>query len=240
MRRFLAIGGLVVLLAACGSSGGSTSGAGSSSTTSTTGPADPSVAADRRIAAVAVVRPTDLPGWTVAARPPSKGSEIKDAARSIPACATFVAGLHDGRVAARSKKLTKDGTTVTGDADVYATAADLQAQLDLYRDPTIVDCLQQLFTKALQSTAPAGATVESVSVSPIAVEDVGDGSYGFRMTAAVTRDGAPQTILRDIVGVTFGRVGVSLTVTSSDAANLAEVETTVLPILAQRVHDAQG
>ena len=61
-------------------------------------------------------------------------------------------------------------------------------------------------------------------MSPIAVDDVGDGAYGFRITAAVTRSGAPQTILSDIVGVAVGRVGVSLTVTSSDAAGLAQVE----------------
>ena len=77
-------------------------------------------------------------------------------------------------------------------------------------------------------------------MSPIAVEDVGDGSYGFRLTAALTRNGTPQTILSDIVGVTIGRVGASLTVTSADAAALAQVETTLLPIVAQRVHDAGG
>ena len=60
--------------------------------------------------------------------------------------------IHDGRVRARSKKFSKGGTTVDGDVDVYATAAELQAQLELYRDPAIVDCLQNLFTKALQST----------------------------------------------------------------------------------------
>jgi hypothetical protein len=115
----------------------------------------------------------------------------------------------------------------------------LRAQLDLYRDPAIVACLQALFTKALTVSAPAGATVGTVSVSPIAVDPSGDGGYGFRITAPVTRDGTPQTILSDLVGVSSGRVGASLTVTGTDTASLAQAETTVLPVMVRRIQAAQ-
>ena len=96
---------------------------------------------------------------TTSTTAPSRGDEIKELARGIPGCEQFVAGIRDGLVRERSRKFTRNGTTVDGDVDVYATAADLQAQLELYRDPGIVDCLQNLFTKALQSTAPAGPRV---------------------------------------------------------------------------------
>jgi hypothetical protein len=235
---------LVVTLAAtaCGSNGSSTGGASarSSTTASTasTASTDPTLAADGRIATSGLIRASDLPGWQATKRAPSLGSQIKAAAARIPECATFVAGLRDGRARARSTKFTKGGTTVDGEVDVYATVPELRAQLELYRDPAIIGGLQALFTKALTASAPAGATVGTVSVSPIAVDPSGDGGYGFRITASVTRDGTPQTILSDLVGVTSGRVGASLTVTGSDGANLAQAETTLLPILTQRIQDA--
>ena len=241
--RVLAGALCVLALAACGSSGGSKGAPSRSSTTTSNAPAattDPTVAADRRIAAAGLIRAGDLPGWRSSPRPPSTGAEIRDAAAGIPACATFAAGIRDGSARARSAKFTRRGTTVDGDVDVYATPAELQAQLDLYRDPAIVACLQTLYTKALTASAPAGATVGTVSVSPIAVDPSGDGGYGFRITADVTRDGAPATILTDLLGVTSGRVGASLTVTGSDVASLAQAESTLLPIVTRRILEAQG
>ena len=227
---------LVVVLAACGSSGGSASGAKSSSTTRP----DRVATTDRRIAAAGVLRAADLPGWTVTPRGPSRGSEIKDLARGVPGCEPLVTGSRDGRVRARSAKFSRDGTIIDDDVDVYATAAEMQAQLELYRDPAIIGCLQELFTRTLQSTAPTGATVGAVSVSPIAVDASGDGAYGFRLTAAVTRDGVARTILSDIIGVTVGRAGVSFSVDAPDTAGLAQAETTLLPAVVERVRRAQA
>ena len=181
----------------------------------------------------------DLPGWTSTARRRRRGDEIKELARGIPGCEQFVAGIRDGLVRTVGK-FTRNGTTVDGDVDVYATAADLQAQLELYRDPGIVDCLQNLFTKALQSTAPAGATVENVSVSPIAVEDVGDGPTGSgsprrsRATARRRRSSPTSSASPSVASACRSPSPRPTPLRSR------QVETTLLPIMAQRVHDAGG
>lgn len=222
---------LVVALAECGGSGSKDT---ASRTTTTT---VPTAAADRRLAAAAISRPTDLPGWVETARPGRGEEEIKQLATGIPGCEALVAGLRDGRVHLRSPKFEQNGVTVDADVDVYATAADMQAQLELYRAPGVTTCLQNLYAPVMQQRAPAGTTVTSVSVSPIAVEDVGDGGYGFRLTAELVEDGQPQTILSDLVGVGIGRVGASLTVTAADPADLASTEGRLLPIVAQRVRN---
>jgi hypothetical protein len=227
---------LTAAVTGCGSSGGSTSGATSSSTT---GP-NPAATTDRRIAAAGVLRAADLPGWKMTPRGTSRGSELKDIARGVPGCEPLVTESRDGRARARSAKFARNGTVVDDDVDVYATAAEMQAQLELYRDPAIIGCLQDLFTKTLQSTAPAGATVDAVSVSPIAVDASADGAYGFRLSATVTRDGVARTILSDVIGVTVGRAGISFSVDAPDTAGLAQAETTLLPVLVQRVRQAQA
>jgi len=239
MRRAVGLvaAALALALAACGSSGGARDTASESSRSTSTTSNTP--AADRRLATAALLQRSDLPGWAVR-RTGAGATEVQDLARGIPGCESLVAGLRDGRVQERSPRFSQHGTTVDSDVDVYATGAELRSQLELYRDPSIVGCLQSLFTKALESSAPAGATVESVSVSPIAVEDVGDGGYGFRLTATVTENGVPQTVLSDIVGVTIGRVGVSLRVSAADTADLARTETTLLPLVAHRVRNAGG
>jgi hypothetical protein len=229
---------LTLVLTACGSGGGSN---GATSTPSrTTSTTSDTTTSDRRLARAAVIRPADLPGSEPTARTRSGGTEIEELARGIPQCATLAEGLRDGRVRVRSPRLTRLGTTIDADVDVYATEADAQAQLELYRDPGVIGCFEHLSTKAMRSTAPAGSTVQSVSVSPIAVEDVGDGGYGFRLTATIVHNGVPRTVLSDVVGVAIGRIGVSLTVTGDDTAALARTETAVLPLVAHRVGDAGG
>jgi hypothetical protein len=228
----LALAGLVLALAACASSGSSRGSAGS-----TTSSPDPAVRADRVLARAVALRASDLPGWSVRPRTGS-ASGLRRQARGVPGCEPFVAGIRDGRVQVRSPRFSRAGTTVAGAVDVYATPVALQAQLELYRDPAIVGCLQGVYTRALRATAPAGATVGTVSVSPVAVDAPGDGTFGFRLTAELARDGTPQTVLSDLVGVAVGRVGASLTVTAGDTAGLAQAESTLLPVLARRMEAA--
>jgi len=99
--------------------------------------------------------------------------------------------------------------------------------------------MQAAFTKVLRESAPAGTTVGTVSVSPIAVDPSCDGGYGFRITATVTQGGASRTILTDRLGVTSGRVGASLNATGTETSGLAQAETTLLPILVRRIQAAQ-
>jgi hypothetical protein len=237
VRRGAIVGALcVAVLAACGSSAGS-KGAGST-TTSTTGP-DGALAADRRLADAAIIRPEDLPGFTATPRTGAGEAELQDLADGVPGCEFLVAGRRDGRVRVRSPRFSQDQVRIAEDVSVYATPAALAAQIELYRNPGIIGCLQAVYQKVLPTRLPAGSTVQDVSVSPIAVENAGDAQFGFRLSVTFTEDGRPQTGLSDIVGVSVGRVGVSLNVDAPLTADLAQVETTLVPLLVHRVENAQ-
>jgi hypothetical protein len=235
--RILVVGVVALALAACGSSG-SSEGGGGTSTSGTTGP-DPAVVADRKLGNAALLRPADLPGFATNPRTGLSEPELQDLAVGIPGCEFLVAGKRDGRVHVRSPRFIQDQVRVAEDVSVYATQEQLAAQLELYRNPAIVGCLQSVYTKAIKARLPATASLQDVSVSPIAVENVGDAQFGFRLTVDVTENGTPQTLLSDIVGVTVGRVGVSLNIDAPDAAGLAQVETRLVPLVVHRVENAE-
>jgi hypothetical protein len=228
---------LTLALAACGSSSGS-KGADTTSTSSTTRP-DPRLAADRKLADAALLRPADLPGFASNPRTGVGEEDLQDLAVGIPGCEFLVAGTRDGRVHLRSPRFSRGQVRVAEDVSVDATQEQLAAQLDLYRNPAIVGCLQSVYTKAIKDRLPATAALHDVSVSPIAVDNVGDAQFGFRLTADVTENGTPQTLLSDIVGVTVGRVGVSLNVDAPDPAGLAQLETRLVPLVVRRVENAE-
>jgi hypothetical protein len=230
--RLVLVGALVVAIAACGSSGGS-KGGGTSTTT------EDSLAADRALATTAVIRPEDLPGFSASPRSGDGEVEIQDLAAGIPGCEELVAGKRDGRVRVKSPKFTQGAVSIDEDVSVYGTKADLAAQLELYRSPSIIGCLQALYEKAVTERLPPNATIQDVSVSPIAVENVGDGQFGFRLTVNLTESGTPETLYSDIVGVSVGRVGVSLTVMADEVADLAQAESHLVPLIAHRVENAE-
>jgi hypothetical protein len=230
---------LVLALATCGSSGGSTS-AGTSSTTRRGSDADPTLARDRQLARRAIIRPSDLPAFTATPRTGEGEEKLQDLAAGVPGCEQLIAGKRDGRVHLRSPRFTHGQVTIDEDVSVYRSPAEMTAQLEVYRQPSIIGCLQALFTKAIQARVPPGTTIQDVSVSPIAVEDVGDGQFGFRLTVQLTENGTPQTLLSDIVGVAVGRVGVSLTAMASETADLAQAESHLVPLIARRVEHAEG
>ena len=236
MRRIGILFGVFVLTAAaCGSSGGST-GAKPSSTTKAT---NPITDRDARLGRAGLVRPADVPGFT--AGPHSTKAEldaIEARQRTIPECATFAAARRDGERQQRSPRFKRQQVaSVDSSTDIYPDTSAIAAQLELYRNPTIIDCLRVLYTALIAERLGTTATVDQLDVSPIAVENVGDGQFGFRVSVTISKSGKSQTILSDIVGVQVGRVGLSLNVGGSQA-EMAELESRLVPLLVDRLQRA--
>ena len=109
--------------------------------------------------------------------------------------------------------------------------------MDLYQDPTTVDCFHALYLKAITASVGAKGTVDDLSVSPIAVDNLGDGQFGFRLTVNLSSQGQSATLTSDIIGIMVGRFGLELNVDGTPA-ELAELETTLLPTLVGRMQQA--
>ena len=93
-----------------------------------------------------------------------------------------------------------------------------------------------MYRKALAQTG----TLSALSVSPMAVEIVGDGQFGFLVTAEfATGSVAPRTLVTGIAGVRVGRALSSLNV-AGPQPTVVEIQTTALPKLADRLKTAQG
>ena len=234
MRRIGILFIASLLVAACGSSSGSKATAPKPSTTS--GTTADSATGDRRIVAAGLLRSADLPGFSsVPSSPEVEG--IDQFAKGLPECANFVTKQQPGANKRKSRRFTRGQEHATSAADAYPTVDAIRAQLDLYQDPTTVDCFHALYLKAITENLGAKGTVDDVSVSPIAVENLGDGQFGFRITANLSSQGQPATLTSDIIGVMVGRFGLQLNLDGT-TAELAELETTLLPKLVDRMQQA--
>ena len=74
----------------------------------------------------------------------------------------------------------------------------------------------------------------------MAVEIVGDGQFGYLVTAEfATGPAASRTLLTGIAGVRVGRALSSVNITGPQPT-VVEIETTALPKIADRLKAAQG
>ena len=154
MRRFriaTLLTTVVLVAAACGSS--SSSGVAKGSSTSTSSRISSTTAApsgDVALAKAGLVTQADLPDFTANPATTKKElDEIDALAKTLPACQRFMAAKQDGDVQRRSPQWAQNHTTVDSGTDVYADVATITAQLELYRDPTIIDCYRALYTEVV-------------------------------------------------------------------------------------------
>ncbi len=228
MRRALSLVSVTLVLAGCGSSGGSAS----DSTTTTTAPG---TEIERQIARAGLLSGAELPGWSRVTHNLSEANDLVTLADGIAACGFFTDGNRHENVNGGSSGFQRGDTVANSSVVVYGSDTDAIAELELYRDPAIIGCLDAVYRKTLVRNA----TVRTLSVSPVAVEDVGDGQFGFLVTAEVESGSAPpRTLLTGIAGLRVGRALSSVNVTGSQAS-VAEVTTTVLPKLAAGLSAAQ-
>ena len=219
-----------LVFSACGSSGG---GSASKSTTTTTAPG---TAVERTIARAGLLTKTDIPGSSRVTRSPSEANDLVTASKGIAACDFFTNGNIREHVNGGSYGFQRDTTVANSSVVVYASDADAVAELELYRNPAIIGCLDAVYRKALAQTG----TLSALSVSPMAVEIVGDGQFGFLFTAEfATGSAAPRTLVTGIAGVRVGRALSSLNI-AGPQPTVVEIQTTALPKLADRLKAAQG
>lgn len=244
MRRFriaTLLTTVVLVAAACGSSSSSGTAKGSStSTSSRTSSTTAAPSGDVALAKAGLVTQADLPDFTPNPATTKKElDEIDALAKTLPACQTFMAAKQDGDVQRRSPQWAQNQTTVDSGTDVYADVATITAQLELYRDPTVIDCYRSLYTEVVTKSLQGQGTLVSLDVSPIAVEVVGDAQFGFRISVTVEIDGTTQSQISDAIGIQVGRVGLTLNV-SGTVAEMAQRESELLPVLVKRLQDAQA
>lgn len=231
LRHIAALTAAAALLAGCGSSGGS-SDATKKPTTTSTRPASPE---DAKIAKSGVLRRSDLPDGFV----PSTGDvlDLDTIILKTDRC-TKTRLLGTGAAARAVSAIFQRDTTSTNDVvKVFDTPVVPKRQVELLQGPDVGGCLAAtVLTIAGEGKTPAKY---EASVSPIAAGDYGDATVGQRVTVVATpTSGTPTTILFDYVLVRVGRSTVTLLVITPDAATAAEIETTALPKVVDRVSAA--
>lgn len=230
MRRTLAT--VFTALAALGGCG-----SGSTKSTSTTTP--PGSATDRRIANRALITEQDLDGFGLVDPGPSEAADLSDLGKNLAQCTFAAQGAPVALLKGRSRGSQRGDTVVNSSVAVYKTTADAAADLELYRDPAMIGCLEQVYRKSVTSGLPTGSTIQSLSVSPIGVTGGTEATFGFRVTAtATTRTGA-QTVITDAVGAQVGRAVFSLNILGT-AADSAEVQTKIFAQLVDRIRAAEA
>lgn len=220
MRRLLPLavaGALLLSLAACGSSDSS-----DSSTTT-----EPGTARERALANAGLLQQDDMAGYVAGDPNPSEAADLVDQAAKIPSCSAFVDTSKPSVIKGRSRSYQLARTIVDSSVAVYRTEADAAAQLEAWRDPAIVTCLQDFYLKAFE-----GSNVQSVSVSPVAPANVENG-FGFLITATLPA----ETRLVGIQGVQVDRAIASINV-AGPQESITRLETTVMPKLQQKMQAA--
>jgi hypothetical protein len=214
----LTLAGMLTLGACGGGSDGRASG------TTTTQPGTP---ADRRMARAGLLRDGDLPGFQRVASSTSEAADLPSLGVGIKACRSFIDAISIDVVQGRGPGFQRDTNVVNGSDVIYRDDADASAQIEAWRDPGIVTCLQKVYEKQLHRSG--------LDVSPIAVNDIGDDRFGFRIT--VPAPSGVQPVTTDVIGVRVGRAVFSLNIVGT-AAESAEVQTVVLPKVVDRLRTA--
>ena len=219
---------LAIAATACGSNSGSK--AAPPTTTST----KPST--DQRVIGAGLIRPSDLPGWVHGPKSDGPDPDPAQLARGVAGCENFVKVVRKGDHKRDSETFEHGDQQVSDTIEVYPSTAAISTQLELSRDPSTLSCERDLFRKLL--TVRLHSTVDKLDVSPIAVNDLGDDEIAFRITASVNMAGQTIDLLTDEVGVQVGRFALSFGVYGTTSAQLAELETTLLPKLVERMKQA--
>lgn len=234
----------VTALAACGSDGTTTSSTSKAPTTTTT--LSPEEEAAQPLLDAGTLVLDDLPeGFT------DTGTVADSDADTIfggeDACEAFRL-LTDHGVASRfSPVFRRESAGAFDRVDAYLTADDAAARMALTKEPGFVDCLHARADFPYRTGAaqlPEGTTYDGSDVSPLAVDIIGDDTTGYRITGHFVLEGddarSTETVLTDIIFLRVGRALVELSVAGPDTATLAEVETTALGRIADRLAEQLG
>lgn len=244
MRRFgvlIALTALVVL-AGCGSSGDDTKATSTTaaprSTTTTT--LSPEAQALQPVVDAGLLRLTDLPADFVATPGPARTNSDR-IIKNLDQCEQFRDLTQHGITSATSSQFTNRTQSAFDTVDVFATPAAAEAKRTLLENPRIIDCLAARyadpFTKG-HNVLPKNVKLVGTDVSPLALGPAGDAINGFRVTTtfAITTKGETRNEMARTDLIIF-QVGAALVTmeTGGTEAELAEIETTAIPKLVERL-----
>jgi hypothetical protein len=198
-----------------------------------TAPAVASKASDTQIAEAGVLVQSDFPaGWTATPRDTSTDAATEKIAKKIPACSDYLAlrTATKGEAKAKSEEFSLLNSQVDNTVTVFPTNAGAIAAMKVFARPSVVKCINTLFTKVFTASLESNATtrnqIESikVKVTPASVEPIADGTTAYEGTVTITtKDGTTQTIGVGNAAVRTGR--------AIDAFSYVVDTTTVLQLL---------
>jgi hypothetical protein len=192
----LAVAGALAL-SACGSSGS----AARDTTTSTTSALS---AADQRIGRAALLRTADAPGYQQIAPQQSVLADLSAAAISTKACAPYLAGKQHRLGTGRATGLQRGSTVVDSSNAIFADDASAQAELELFRAPTMAKCLQAVYQT---KDTP-------FDVAPATISALGDDRVAYRITPTGQPD--PPAVI-EVVVIRVGHALLSQSITGAVA-----------------------
>ncbi len=209
-----AAGCSVAVLAACGSSSSkTTSTVGGSSTPSSSSPAASASPASLSRLQKIVLQPADLPTTWKGTPYQADPSEAADHAAFVKCLG--VRNTDADKVAeADSQAFALGDASISSSATSYRSQSDVDADVAALHSPQLSPCEEQLVTKRLATSLPAGATIESASIK------ITPGSAGGPANVVATGTGAIK------VSASGQQVGIYLTVAFITGPLIeAEVET---------------
>jgi hypothetical protein len=183
----------------------------------TAAPASAATSADQRLAQTGVLQPSDFPaGWQQSARSPDSDAVVDRQAGKITSCQAFTAfaAANKKNPRARSRTFGLGQSDVTNTVSVYPTTAKAQAAVAIFRNATLPQCLDRLFTvvfkQQLAKNQAVAKQLQSVTTD-IALEAgirLGDDAVAYQGTVNVgLKNGTTQTIGLGFITV---RVGTAL------------------------------
>jgi len=156
-----AVGCVVAVLAACGSSSPkspSTSGGSPSTSASSATPA--SLSQLKKI----VLQPADLPsGWKGAPYKPGPNDSANNAA--LVKCIGARNTDGDKVAEAHSDDFALGDASISSSASSYRSQSDLDSDVAMLHSPKLSACFEQMVKKQLVASLPAGATIDSASIT---------------------------------------------------------------------------
>jgi hypothetical protein len=226
IRTGLIAAGIAVGVAACSS--GSSSNAHSASTPTTSHSAAAlTVQEAKTLAAAAILRDADMPGYT--AKPGTHDATDVRSEAQEQRCL----GLPPQQFRARDfgKEFTKGDLEVDSSADVASSVADGKQQLAAITGSKAKGCLKQALDAIV---AASGGTVRSFSANlvPATIADA-DAAFAYQLSVQAAFNGQAVTIAGYEVGTLVGQVEVDtqatgtapLPLTLAQAEHLAQIST---------------
>jgi hypothetical protein len=188
---------------------------------------------DAELAEAGLLTQADFPaGWTATERPADDG-EVEKVAKTIPSCNDYRAlrTTTKRQAQAKSPQFELGASQIDNTVTVFPTTAAATAALKVFAKPSVLTCVNKLFTKVFTASIAADPATRKqvdsidVDIDRASVVPVGDATTAYEGTVTITlKDGTTQTLG---VGTAAARTGrgvdtFSYTVDSSDVLPLLQ------------------